>query len=394
MQILVVSSCFAPAWSWGGQVRSLWAMCRSLVQAGAAVRVVTTDADLHGRTAVPLHRTEGGMEVTTVPVVPAFDGLLSRYALAPGLSRAVRAALAGADIAVLQGLWTYPFLVAARAAAADATPFVVCPRGTLETLSLAEKPRRKVLYMRLAQRSALLRAAALQFASDEERRNSAAAVPGVPAFVCENAVDAPPLAARDGAALRQRLGLPPDSVLVGVFGRLHARKGFSAIVPALARCGASIHLLVAGADEAGYGDQVGRLAAAAGVAPRVHLLGHLEGDALQAAYASVDLVALPSLGESFGNVVVEALAQGTEVLVSDRVPLGTYVARRGLGRIVVGLVPADWAAALDDWRGRTGRFDREAAARAVRADFGLERKGPELLEHYRRIVAAARTAAS
>jgi glycosyltransferase involved in cell wall biosynthesis len=391
MQILVASSCFAPAWSWGGQVRSLWAMCRSLTLAGARVRVITTDAAPGGRVEVPRERTEQGLHITTVPIVSALDGLGSRYALAPGLARAVRGALDGVDLAVLQGVWTFTLLVAPRACAARAVPYVVCPRGTLEDLSLSEKPRRKRLYMRLTQRRALAGAAAIQFASHEELRASSAAIAGIPAFVCENAFEIPPRVASDGAGLRRRLGLPESAVLVGMFGRLHARKGFAVIVPALARCDASVHLVAFGADEGRYGAEIGRLAAAAGVADRVHLMGQQDGDALQGAYASVDLAAAPSLGESFGNTVIEALGQGTEVMVSHRVPLGSYVAARGMGRVVPALEPGEWARALTEWQGRARAFDREAAALSVRADFGLERRGPELLEHYRRIAAAARS---
>jgi glycosyltransferase involved in cell wall biosynthesis len=215
----------------------------------------------------------------------------------------------------------------------------------------------------------------------------------MPAFVCENTFDLPPFAARDGDGLRRRLGLPAAAVLVGVSGRLHARKGFSVIVPALARCDPSVHLVAFGSDEAGYGVHIERMARGAGVADRVHLLGPLEGDTLQRTYASIDLLAAPSLGESFGNTVVEALGQGTEVLVSDRVPLGTYVSRRGLGSVVEAPDAGAWARAIEDWRQRARAFDRETAARTVRADFGLERKGPELLEHYRRIVAGTRGAA-
>jgi glycosyltransferase involved in cell wall biosynthesis len=391
MNVLVVSSCFAPAWSWGGQVRSLWAMCRSLALAGARVRVVTTDADLRGRVQVPRERTEQGLDITTVPIVSALDGLGSRYALAPGLSRAVRGALAGADLAVLQGVWTFALLVAPRACAARGVPYVVCPRGTLEALSLSEKPRRKRLYMRLAQRRALAGAAAIQFASEEERRTSAAATSGIPAFVCENAFELPPQVAPDGEGLRRGLGLPGTAILVGIFGRLHARKGFAVIVPALARCDPAVHLVAFGADEGGYGAEIVRLAAAAGVADRVHLMGQQDGEALQRSYASVDLVAAPSLGESFGNAVVEALGQGTEVLVSHRVPLASYVKEHGLGGVVPALEPGEWARALTEWRRAARPFDREAAARAVRADFGPERRGPELLEQYRRIVGAARS---
>jgi glycosyltransferase involved in cell wall biosynthesis len=393
MNLLVVSSCFAPAWSWGGQVRSLWAMCRSLALAGARVRVITTDADLRGRVEVPRERTEHGLDITTVPIVSALDGLGSRYALAPGLARAVRGALADADLAVLQGVWTFALLVAPRACAARGIPYVVCPRGTLEALSLSEKPRRKRLYMRLAQGRALAGAAAIQFASDEERSTSAAAVGEVPAFVCENVFDFPPRAPRDGEGLRRRLGLPESAVLVGMFGRLHARKGFPVLVPALARCDPSFHLVAFGADENGYGAEIARLAAAAGVADRVHLMGQHDDEALQRSYASVDLLASPSLGESFGNAVIEALGQGTEVLVSHRVPIGAYVAGRGLGGVVPALEPGDWARALTEWRRNARPFDREAAAHAVRADFGPERRGAELLEHYRRIVGEARASA-
>jgi glycosyltransferase involved in cell wall biosynthesis len=392
MNILVVSACFAPAWSWGGQVRSLWAMCRSLAEAGARVRVVTTDADLNGRIQAPRQRTEGGLDITTVPIVPGLFGLGPRYALAPGLPRAVGSALAGAELAVLQGVWTYALLVGPRACRARGTPYVVCPRGTLEALSLSEKPRRKTLYLRLAQRKAIEGAAAIQFASDEERSNSAAAVGDLPGFVCENAFEFPPFALRDGDGLRRRLRLPPTAVLVGLAGRLHPRKGFPVIVPALARCDASIHLVAFGADEDGYRARIEELARAAGVAERVHFLGQLEGEALQGAYAAVDLLAAPSFGESFGNAVVEALGQGTEVLVSDRVPLGSYVSRGGLGSVVPGLEPGEWARALTGWRGRAQPFDRQRAARVVRADFGAQRKGLELLDHYRRIVSEARAA--
>jgi glycosyltransferase involved in cell wall biosynthesis len=298
-------------------------------------------------------------------------------------------ALEGTDLAVLQGVWTFALLAGPRACRARGTPYVVCPRGTLEAVSLSEKPRRKRLYTRLVQGKSIARAAAIQFASEEERRNSAAAVGRTPGFVC---VEFPPRAPRDGDALRRRLGLPEAAVLVGLAGRLHPRKGFTVIVPALARCDPSVHLVAFGADEEGYGARIGAMARAAGVADRVHLIGQLDGDALQRAYASIDLLAAPSLGESFGNVVVEALGQGTEVLVSDRVPLGSYAARRALGAIVPSLEPEAWARALEDWRRRGAPFDRERAAAAVRAAFGPERKGPELMEQYRRVVSEARGA--
>lgn len=45
--------------------------------------------------------------------------------------------------------------------------------------------------------------------------------------------------------------------------------------------------------------------------------GYLQGDELQAAYASADLFVFPSATDTFGNVVLEAQASGLPVIVSD-----------------------------------------------------------------------------
>lgn len=45
--------------------------------------------------------------------------------------------------------------------------------------------------------------------------------------------------------------------------------------------------------------------------------GHLEGDALAAAYASSAMLMFPSTTDTFGNVVLESMACGTPALVSD-----------------------------------------------------------------------------
>jgi glycosyltransferase involved in cell wall biosynthesis len=53
-----------------------------------------------------------------------------------------------------------------------------------------------------------------------------------------------------------------------------------------------------------------------GLTDRIHFPGPLVGPALDASYASADLLVLPSRGESYGMVVTEALARGIPVLTT------------------------------------------------------------------------------
>ena len=87
----------------------------------------------------------------------------------------------------------------------------------------------------------------------------------------------------------------------------------------------------------------------AGLDARVTLAGALTGPALSAAYASADLVVLPSRHETYGMVATEALARGVPVLASD---VGGV--RESLGVPLPGLLvppedPAALAAALRGW---------------------------------------------
>ncbi|MFC2141003.1 glycosyltransferase, partial [Acidobacteriota bacterium] len=51
--------------------------------------------------------------------------------------------------------------------------------------------------------------------------------------------------------------------------------------------------------------------------PDAHFPGYLEGEELSRVYASSDILLFPSTTETFGNVVLEALASGLPAVVSD-----------------------------------------------------------------------------
>ena len=125
-------------------------------------------------------------------------------------------------------------------------------------------------------------------------------------------------------------------------------------------------LVIAGPDAAGYGATIRQLVAQHGVDERVIFTGMLAGEQKLAALVDADLLALPSFHENFGLVVIEALAAGTPVVVSDQVNLHPEVTSAGVG----GVVPTDppaLARELDRW------LDDEPLRRSV------AEKGPALV---------------
>src|SRR5690606_37606075 len=118
--------------------------------------------------------------------------------------------------------------------------------------------------------------------------------------------------AESRAAVRNRWKIPLDAPLVVFVGSGLRRKGLDRLLsvwksPELDQ----VFLLVLGSDA-----RLGRYRARAdAVAPgRIVFAGRQ--DDIEKYYAAADVLALPSLQEAFGNVVLEALASGLPVVVS------------------------------------------------------------------------------
>jgi len=107
-------------------------------------------------------------------------------------------------------------------------------------------------------------------------------------------------------------GIADADVVVAFLGRLVVEKGirlFAAVIEALARTGCRVRPVVIGS---GPADRSFRK-----LLPGALFLGHLDGNELNTALASCDILLNPSKTEAFGNVILEAMASGLAVVSAD-----------------------------------------------------------------------------
>ncbi|MCI4361397.1 MAG: glycosyltransferase family 4 protein, partial [Thermoplasmata archaeon] len=150
-------------------------------------------------------------------------------------------------------------------------------------------------------------------------------------------------------------------------GRLASNKGLVPLVEAfrtLAQHDPRAHLVIVG-DDGGVRAQVEHAVARAGLPSRVHLVGFVADERLLAsAFREARVFVLPSEYESFGLVLLEAMAQGTPVIASKVGGIPEFVDDELAGRLVPPLEAAPLAEALlelwDDeaTRRRLGEFGR------------------------------------
>lgn len=142
-------------------------------------------------------------------------------------------------------------------------------------------------------------------------------VPDDDITVIANGVDivefSPDQREKHGAEMRERLRIPPGSVVAIFVAHEFARKGLDALVRALALLrDENIVLVVCGDDRSTPYEQFAR---ASGVGDQIRFAGGQEK--MSSYYAAADMFVFPTLYEPFGLVITEAMASGLPVIVSN-----------------------------------------------------------------------------
>jgi glycosyltransferase involved in cell wall biosynthesis len=343
MRILYVLPTYLPAVRYGGPIFAVHGLARALAARGHAVRVLTTSIDGPANSAVP-HGT--AVPLDGVQVQYFASPFLRRLSYAPALARALRRELAATDIVHLHSVFLWPTFAAARAAFAASVPYLISPRGMLVRELIAQHHRLiKSAWIRLIEKRNLEQASAVHVtsaieAAELERFGFALRrIVTVPNGVDETQ----PPSGRPSADIA---ALAASSPLILFLGRIARVKGLERLLQAFARC-ATGTLAIVGADDEGLAPRLTELARELDIAQRLRLVPRMvSGADRELAFASAQVFVLPSISESFGNGVLEAMRRGVPVVVTRAVGAAEIVRRSG-GGIVVDGEPAPIGAALE-----------------------------------------------
>ena len=266
---------------------------------------------------------------------PAHGG----YRYTPRLDAWLKQNSARFDGVVIHGLWQHHSYGTYRAIHGR-KPYVVFPHGMLDPYfqrAFPFKHAKKQVYWLAREYRVLRDARAVCFTTPMERDLAATTFwprRWKPVVVSFGTSQPPGDAEAQRESFLVRYPRLREKRFFLFLSRIHSKKGCDLLLEAFGRLAAAhpeVDLVIAGPDEGGLRPQLEAQGKSLGVQSRVHWTGMLEGEFKWGALRSAEALVLPSHQENFGVAVVEALACGVPVVISDKVNIWPDIAADGAG---------------------------------------------------------------
>jgi glycosyltransferase involved in cell wall biosynthesis len=319
MRILVCSTGFPPADAFGGMPFSTFHLSRALVQAGADVRVVTTDCNGASRLDVPVDRW------TTYENIPVWyarnRGGPIMYA--PSIAQVFSEWMPQVDCVINSGtLWSYLGFLAWRSAGRHRKPSLTYVRGLLDPWAFNFKPWRKRIYWHLVGKRILRDSTIVIALSESEKQalrhlkvaNRIEVVPNGAALDVDAASSSRTLVDSQVPQLRGRR-------YVLFLGRVHPKKGVDLLIRAISEGSfdsTRVAFVIAGPVDAEYEPEWERLLATHPLHGAVITPGAVGGALKASLLRHAECFVLPSHSEGLPVAVLEALAAGCPVIITQQ----------------------------------------------------------------------------
>lgn len=318
--IPAIASCY------GGPSKVVLDTCRALRGVGVDAEIATTNADGEGNIAIP---KESPTLVEDVPVYFFERQYPWRYKFSWDLTKWLKANATRYDLLHIHAVFSYSTSAAAFYARKYSVPYVVLPHGMLAPWPVRKNWLLKKIYLKAIEQKNLERAAAVHFTAEEELQMSV--IRGASNFVLPCIVDF--TLNHNGV----RPALNSSRLQILFLSRIDPKKGIDILIDALRildREGRDFDLVLAGSGDQKYEERVKSMIKSAGLSTKTKITGFVEGDEKTNLFETSDIFVLPSHHENFGIAVVEAMAAGIPVVISDRVNIHNDIREANAGVVI------------------------------------------------------------
>lgn len=388
MKILHVVPTYFPAVRYGGPIFSVHGLCSAQAKNGHDVSVYTTDVDGPNSLAVVTNCAVdvGRIKVHYFKANQAESGWSRRLYRSAAMADALRCSISEFDLVHLHSIYLWPTWFAARQARYHNVPYVLSPRGMLVKELIQQKSAwLKRAWLLLIERHNIKHAAALHYTSEREQIDAVHyAKNNTNHFTLANGID-----------VNQNSGTNPkvakrDTKTVLYLGRVNWKKGLERLISAMEKV-PEAQLIIAGNDEEGYSKKLEKMILDKRLQHRVALRGFVEGEIKQNLLSSATLLVLCSDNENFGNVVLEAMAVATPVVVTPSVGAAEVVQQYQAG-LVSKETPTALAESINRLLNEPGlrKTLGENGRQAAHSHFTWSAIASTMVDHYQSILRALR----
>jgi glycosyltransferase involved in cell wall biosynthesis len=317
----------------GGPPEALRQLARAYLDVGDGIEIVCLDKP-----------DEAFLNDFPCPVHALGQSFLGVFGLSTRITGWLKANASRFDGIVMHGIWTFPGLAVRSAARRSGKPYGIFTHGGLDpwfNRTYPLKHLKKLIYWPL-QHPVLRDAQAVFFTTAMERDLAVTSFrpSNWKSVVVPFGIHDPEERSADSKAqievfYRKFPQLRGRRFLL-FLGRIHEKKGCDLLLQAFATVAGEhpgIDLVMAGPAQSKLRTTLQQLADKLGVSGHVHWPGMVGGDIKWGAIRACDAFVLPSHQENFGIAVVEALAVGSPVLISNQVNIWPEIEADAVGLV-------------------------------------------------------------
>lgn len=262
--------------------------------------------------------------------------LIQRFLFCSELTRYLRRNVKYFDVVHIHFIYAFPSLSAALISKRQEVPYVLTLHGNLDPYMQRKNRLVKDIYLNLYGRRALNAAAALHLVSEGERQMLRTFKISAPNVVIGFGLNVEKFQRQSRGRFRaQRPELANKRIIMSL-SRLSYTKGLDLLVEAfrdVAGAHPDVHLLIVGPDD-GFERHLRLMIRWYALADRVTLTGRVDEEEKISALHDADVFVLPSYSEAFGLAMIEAMACGLPVLLTDQAALARELEEQGAALVV------------------------------------------------------------